>query len=222
MPAAPASAWPRASRSSPARRPPAQRNDPQPSLTLCSRRARLHLSLVPGGQALNRAGRVLPAQPSQRRQHDDAKSHPLIEAAASHHVTQQAEPDQPHRPLLVRSRGRCPPGRAAAAGQSRGCRRPAGVMSGYCHFAPLCPGAGMSMVDPTSKPVQLCRTQAGTDRPHPGGIRSRFARPSGARRRPRARPAPNGRVHPNAARPSDTWDQRVRLTRSPHSETVPA
>ena len=57
----------------------------------------LDLLLVPGRQAGNGAGPVILAYPSQRRQHDGAGGHPLIEAAASQYVSQQSQPDQPQR-----------------------------------------------------------------------------------------------------------------------------
>jgi hypothetical protein len=62
----------------------------------------LDLAFVPGGQALEGAGPGLLAQPSQRSQHDGGDDHPLIEAAASQHMTHHAQPDQPQRRLTVK------------------------------------------------------------------------------------------------------------------------
>jgi hypothetical protein len=57
----------------------------------------LGLPLVPGSQARKGAGPVLLAYPAQRRKHDGADGHPLIEAAASQHMTQQSQPNQSQR-----------------------------------------------------------------------------------------------------------------------------
>jgi hypothetical protein len=63
----------------------------------------LNLPFIPGSQALKGNGPVLLAQPSQRRHHDGADSHPLIKAAATQHMNQHSQPDQPHRRLIVRA-----------------------------------------------------------------------------------------------------------------------
>jgi hypothetical protein len=63
----------------------------------------LGLPFIPGSQALKGNGPVLLAQPSQRRHHDGADSHPLIKAAAAQHMNQHSQPDQPRRRLIVRT-----------------------------------------------------------------------------------------------------------------------
>lgn len=57
----------------------------------------LDLLFIPGSQALESASPVLLTQPSQRPQYDGADDHPLIEAAASQHMTHHGQPDQPQR-----------------------------------------------------------------------------------------------------------------------------
>ena len=61
------------------------------------------LPLVPGGQARKAPGPVLPADPCQRGQHDDADGHPLIEAAAVQHVPEHGQPYQSPRRLGARA-----------------------------------------------------------------------------------------------------------------------
>jgi hypothetical protein len=63
----------------------------------------LDLPSIPGSQTLKGNGLVLLAQPAQRGQHDGADSYPLIKAAAAQHMNQHSQPDQPHRPLIVRT-----------------------------------------------------------------------------------------------------------------------
>ena len=55
------------------------------------------LPLVPGSDARNGVGPALLVYPSKRRQHDGADGHPLVEAAAAQHMTNQSQPDQPQR-----------------------------------------------------------------------------------------------------------------------------
>ena len=57
----------------------------------------LGLPLVPGRHAFKGAGPALLVYPPQRCKHDGADGHPLIEAAASQHMTQQSQPDQSQR-----------------------------------------------------------------------------------------------------------------------------
>ncbi len=74
-----------------------------PRLPFRSSLKELDLPLIPGSQALKGIGPVLLAQPSERRHHDGADSHPLIKAAASQHVNQHSQPYQPHGRLMVRT-----------------------------------------------------------------------------------------------------------------------
>ena len=74
-----------------------------PSVPFRSALKDLDLPFIPGSQALQGIGPVLLAKSSQRRHHDGADSDPLIKAAASQHVNQYSQPDQPHRRLMVRT-----------------------------------------------------------------------------------------------------------------------
>ena len=71
-----------------------------PSVPFRSALKDLDLPLIPGSQALQGIGPVFLAKPSQCRRHDGADSDPLIKAAASQHVNQHSQPDQPHRRLM--------------------------------------------------------------------------------------------------------------------------
>jgi hypothetical protein len=63
----------------------------------------LDLPLIPGSQMLQGAGLVLLAKPCQRFQRDGADDHPLMEAAASQHMNQCSQPDQPQRRPIART-----------------------------------------------------------------------------------------------------------------------
>jgi hypothetical protein len=89
----------------------------------------LDLPFIPGSQALEGASPVLLTQPSQRLQYDGADNHPLVEAAASQHMTGHAQPDQPQQRLTGKARVPRLRRRPAAARRDVGQRPPPGTLS---------------------------------------------------------------------------------------------
>ena len=89
----------------------------------------LDLPFIPGSQALEGAGPVLLSQPSQRTQDDGADDHPLMEAAASQHMTHHAQPDQPQPRFPGKARVPRLRRRPAAARRDDGQRRPPDPLS---------------------------------------------------------------------------------------------
>jgi len=64
----------------------------------------LDLPLVPGGQALEVPGLVFLTQLGRGRYHDGGEDHPLVEAAASQHMTQQGQAGQSRRRATLTTR----------------------------------------------------------------------------------------------------------------------